>query len=89
MSGKAVPDDGKLFSLSPWERVGVRASGRTVPFSRMAAQAPYPGYQTRCSPVSAAPSGKIPDDGKLFSLSPWERVGVRASGRTAPFSRYD
>jgi len=64
---------------------GIRPHGAIFPDGGASALSGLPNPL----PVSAAPSGKIPDDGKLFSLSPWERVGVRASGRTVLFSRYD
>ncbi len=62
-----------VFSLSLWERAGVRASVRTFP------PHPNPLPQGRgdrlCMLLSVAP---------VFSLSLWERAGVRASVRTFP-----
>jgi hypothetical protein len=106
----------------PWERVGVRASDRTISITCLLAHryptykneelsrrfpSPYPSPKGRgnCSEQSLAwereLSGAIPGMGEgtvvcnpchgcglPFSLSPWERVGVRASDRRGPHAAY-
>ena len=62
-----------LFSLSLWERAGVRASARMFPLTLTLS---LKGEGTDlCALLHRA---------LLFSLSLWERAGVRASARTLP-----
>ncbi|RAU50798.1 hypothetical protein DBY68_007305 [Pseudocitrobacter sp. RIT415] len=64
---------GEVFSLTLWERAGVRASVRTFPPLTLTLS--LEGEGTDCARVYV---------GAVFSLSLWERAGVRASVHTFP-----